>query len=200
MTGALLSRAMVPSMCSSLCWLPPRPEDDGGGDFHAARVCLVQHFGHAPLRGALGDLFQDEVGAGFDAEVEQAQFVLAQQGQFFGALALDVAGRGIAGNARQARQRSRQFAQDGEQVFGRQGQRIAIGQEHALRIRPVCGGLADIGEHVSQRAFDILLAAIHGTEAALVEAAAQRGLDDEVVALGGRAEQGHVVEQVHAEL
>ena len=167
-----------------------QPEDDGGGDFHAARVCFVQHFGHAPLRGALGDLFQDEVGAGFDAEVEQAQLVLAQQGQFFGALALDVAGRGIAGNARQARQRSRQFAQDGEQVFRWKSQRIAVGEEHALRIRPIGGGLADIGEHVSQRAFDKVLAAIHGAEAALVEAAAQCGLDDEVVALGGRAEQG----------
>ena len=160
----------------------------------------MQHFGHAPLRGALGDLFQDEVGAGFDAEVEQVEFVLAQQGQFFGALALDVAGRGIAGNARQPRQRSRQFAQDGEQVFRWECQRIAIGEEHALRIRPIGGGRADIGEHVSQRAFDILLAAIHGAEAALVEAAAQRGLDDQVVALGGRAEQRHVVEQGHAEL
>ncbi|TNC99082.1 MAG: hypothetical protein FD121_491, partial [Gallionellaceae bacterium] len=124
-----------------------QPEDDGGGDFHAAGMCLVQHFGHALLRGTLGDLFQDEVGAGFDAEVEQVEFVFAQQGEFFGALALDVAGRGVAGDARQARQCSRQFAQDGEQVFRRQCQRITISEEHAVRIRPIGGGLADVGEH-----------------------------------------------------
>ena len=63
-----------------------------------------------------------------------------------------------------------------------------------MRIRPIGGGLADIGEHRIERAFDILLAAIHGAEAALVEAAAQRGLDDQVVAFGGWAEQRHVVD------
>ena len=175
-------------------------EDDGGGDFHAAVVRLAQHFGHASLRGAFGDLLQDEVGAGFDAEVEQGESVFAQQGEFFGALALDVAGRGVAGDAREARKGRGQFAQDGEQVFGRESQRIAIGEEHALCIRPGGCGLADIGDHVIKRAFDILLAAIHGAEAALVEAAPQRDLDDQVVAFGGRAVEGLVVEQVHAAL
>lgn len=177
-----------------------QPEDDGGGDFHAARLCLVQHFGHAPLCGALGDLFQDEVGAGFDAEVEQVQLVLVQQGQFCGTLALEVAGCGVAGDARQPRQRGCQFAQDGEQVWSWESQRIAIGEEHAVRIRPAGGGLADIDEHVVERALGVLLAAIHRAEAALVEAAPQRGLDNQIVALGGRAIQRHVVEQVHAEL
>lgn len=88
-----------------------------------------------------------------------------------------------------------QFAQDGEQVFRRQCQRIAISKEHAVRIRPIGSGLADVGEHISQRSFDILLAAIHGAEAALVEAATQRGLDDEVVALGRRAKERLVVAQ-----
>ena len=162
-------------------------EDHGGGDFHAAVVRLVQHFAHAPLRGALGDLFQDEVGTALDADIEQAQLVLAQLREVFRALALQVARRGIAGDAREARQCSGQFAQEGEQVVGGQGQRIAIGKEHAVRVRPVGRSGADVGADLLQRALDILLAAIHRAEAALVEAAAQRGLDDEVVALGGWA-------------
>lgn len=54
---------------------------------------------------------------------------------------------------------------------------------------------------VSRPIFIIIeLAAIHGAETALVEAAPQRGLDDQVVPFGGRAEQRHVVNHIHAEL
>lgn len=88
-----------------------------------------------------------------------------------------------------------QFAQDGEQVIGGQCQRITIGKEHAVRIRPLCCGLMDVGEHIRQRAFDIVFATIHGAEAALVETAPQRGLDDEVVALGRRTKERLVVAQ-----
>ena len=159
-----------------------KTQDDGGGDFHAVCFCLVQHFGHGALGRALGDFFQDEVGAGFDAEVEQAELVLAQQGQLFGALPLDIAGCGIAGDARKARECNRQLAQDGEQMIGGQGQRIAIGEKDAVCIRPSGGGMADVGKDGFERALDIVLAAIHAAETALVEAAAQRGLDDEVFA------------------
>jgi hypothetical protein len=74
-------------------------ENYGGGDFHATVVCLVQHFGHALLFGALGDLLQDEVGAALDAEVVQGEFVFAQQGLLSGTLALEVARCGIAADA-----------------------------------------------------------------------------------------------------
>ena len=62
---------------------------------------------------------------------------------------------------------------------------------------PVPRRLVNVSDHRFQCALLVRLLPIHGAEAALVEAASQRGLDDQVAALAGRAVEGHVVIQAH---
>ncbi|NTV37717.1 MAG: GNAT family N-acetyltransferase [Anaerolineales bacterium] len=173
--------------------LSAQSQDHRGGNGHSRFLCLVQTLPHGMGRRPLGDAFEQVRRTRFDAVIEQRQFLVPQVGQLRQGFFPQVSRKGVAGHALQPWERRLQGRQDDEQVVGGCRQGVAVSQKHPPHAGVGSAQAADFRQHVVQGPNRELFAAVHGAEAAAVETAPQGDLNDQIVALGRGAVEGHVV-------